>query len=232
MCGHPDPFRSVRDLGRVPARCSWPSGIPEGRSPRWLPAWLPVSEGPGRPVRPPRTVRFSGRTYAQLARIVRALCACRRSLPLAVGCCCCCHRCCQLSTGAAVASRAAPCRGWPASGPGRLRPGPWSLTGVRRGSGVKRDVACTFIRHLSPVLVVPRSLSRLRLEERTRTLSGPSPDPSPARTVAPSRSRGRGPGVHRQSPVRAAISAVSGTPRGLLLRRAPALPRRRSGRPC
>src|SRR5271166_692178 len=24
----------------------------------------------------------------------------------------------------------APCRGWPASGPGRLRPGPWFLTGV------------------------------------------------------------------------------------------------------
>ena len=31
--GRPDPFRSVRDLGRVPARCSWASGIPEGRSP-------------------------------------------------------------------------------------------------------------------------------------------------------------------------------------------------------
>ena len=44
MCGHPAPFRSVRDLGRVPARCSWPSGIPERRSPRWLPAWLPVVE--------------------------------------------------------------------------------------------------------------------------------------------------------------------------------------------
>ena len=27
------------------ARCSWPSGISESRSPRWLPAWLPVSEG-------------------------------------------------------------------------------------------------------------------------------------------------------------------------------------------
>ena len=26
MCGHPDPFRSVRDLGRVPARCSSSSG--------------------------------------------------------------------------------------------------------------------------------------------------------------------------------------------------------------
>ena len=37
MCGRPDRFRSVRDLGRVPARCSWPSGIPQGRSPRWLP---------------------------------------------------------------------------------------------------------------------------------------------------------------------------------------------------
>jgi hypothetical protein len=45
MGGWPDPFRSVRDLDRVPARCSWPSGIPESRSPRWLPAWLPVSEG-------------------------------------------------------------------------------------------------------------------------------------------------------------------------------------------
>jgi hypothetical protein len=42
--GRPDPFRTVRDLGRIPARCSWPSGIPEGRSPRWLPARLPVAE--------------------------------------------------------------------------------------------------------------------------------------------------------------------------------------------
>ncbi len=41
----PDWFRSVRDLGRVPVRCSCQSGIPEGRSPRWLPAWLPVAEG-------------------------------------------------------------------------------------------------------------------------------------------------------------------------------------------
>ena len=40
----PDPFRSVHDLGRVPGRCSWPSGIPIGRSPRWLPAGLPVAE--------------------------------------------------------------------------------------------------------------------------------------------------------------------------------------------
>ena len=47
---------------------------------------------------------------------------------------------------------------------------------VRRGSRVKRDFACTFTRYVSPVLVVLRSQSRLRLEGRTRTLSGPSPD--------------------------------------------------------
>ena len=47
---------------------------------------------------------------------------------------------------------------------------------VRRGSGVKRDFACTFTRHFPPVLVVLRSQSCLRLEGRTRTLSGPSPD--------------------------------------------------------
>jgi len=45
MCGHPDPFGSVRDLGCVLARCSYPSGISETRSSRWLPAWLPASDG-------------------------------------------------------------------------------------------------------------------------------------------------------------------------------------------
>jgi hypothetical protein len=57
---------------------------------------------------------------------------------------------------------------------------------VRRGSGVKRDFACTFTRHLLPVRVVLRSQSCLRLEGRARTLSGPSPDLSPAGTSAPS----------------------------------------------
>ena len=41
MSGHPDLFRSVRDLGRIPVGCSCPSGISEGCSPGWLPAWLP-----------------------------------------------------------------------------------------------------------------------------------------------------------------------------------------------
>jgi hypothetical protein len=52
---------------------------------------------------------------------------------------------------------AAPCRGWPASGPGRFRPGPWFLTGVSAVvSGVKRDFACTLAGALPPVLVVLR----------------------------------------------------------------------------
>ena len=65
----------------------------------------------------------------------------------------------------------------------------WPLSSdrsARRGSRVKRDFACTFTRLASPVLVVLRSRSRLRLEGRARTLSGPSPDLSPARTLAPS----------------------------------------------
>jgi hypothetical protein len=72
----------------------------------------------------------------------------------------------------------APCRGWRASGPGRLRPGPWFLTGVSVVvSGVKRsNLACTLAGTFPPVLVVLRAQSRLRLEGRTRTPSGPSPD--------------------------------------------------------
>jgi hypothetical protein len=57
---------------------------------------------------------------------------------------------------------------------------------ARRGSGVKRDFACTFTRRFSPVLVARRSQSRLMLEGRARTLSGPSPDLSQAATLPPS----------------------------------------------
>ena len=65
---------------------------------------------------------------------------------------------------------------------------------VRRGSGVKRDFACTFTRHFSPVLVVLRSQSCLRLEGRTRTLRGPSPEPSLAPVLDFSGHPRRGPG--------------------------------------
>jgi hypothetical protein len=41
LCGHPDPFRSVRDLGLVPPGCPRASGVSRGCSSTWLPAWLP-----------------------------------------------------------------------------------------------------------------------------------------------------------------------------------------------
>jgi len=41
MFGHPDPFRSVRDLGPVPPGCPRGSGASRGCSSVWLPAWLP-----------------------------------------------------------------------------------------------------------------------------------------------------------------------------------------------
>jgi hypothetical protein len=91
----------------------------------------------------------------------------------------------SLLQSAVVSWPAARCRGWPASGPGRLRPGPCLLTGVAAlGSGVKSDSAYTVTRHFLPVLVARRSRSRLRREGRTRTLSGSSPDLSPAKTLA------------------------------------------------
>jgi hypothetical protein len=41
QCRRPDPFRTVRDLGRVRVRCPCESGELQGRSSVWLPAWLP-----------------------------------------------------------------------------------------------------------------------------------------------------------------------------------------------
>jgi len=81
--------------------------------------------------------------------------------------------------------RPARCRGWPASGPGRLPPGPCLLAGVSAEvSGVKCDFACTLAGHFPPVLIVLRSRSRLRREGRARTLSGPSPELRLIRTPA------------------------------------------------
>jgi hypothetical protein len=57
---------------------------------------------------------------------------------------------------------------------------------VRRGSGVKRDFACTLAGTFPPVLVALRAQSRLMLEGRTRTLSGPSLDLNQATALPPS----------------------------------------------
>ena len=159
MCGHPDPFRSVRNLGRVPVRCSSSYGFPKGCSPRWLPAWLPR-----------RCAHGSGGGHPDLSNL-STLPAWTRSL---------------ISPRAEIIPRIfrimklppripAPCRGWPASGPGRLPPGLWFLTGVSaEAARVKRDFACTLTDAFPPVLVVLRSQSRSMLEGRTRTLIGSS----------------------------------------------------------
>jgi hypothetical protein len=115
-----------------------------------------------------QTVRFSGRTYPKLARIVRALCAGRCRLPLLV-----------LSTRHGPSGKK-PTR--TVQGMARVRFGQapaWPLASgrsVRRGSRIKHDFACTFTRQLTPLLVVLRLQSCLMLEGRARTLSGPSPE--------------------------------------------------------
>jgi hypothetical protein len=84
-----------------------------------------------------------------------------------------------VNSAPAIRQQPAPCRGWPAPGPGRLRPGPYILAGVSAEvSGIKHDFACTLTGAFPPVLVVLRAQSCLMLEGRTRTLSGPFPDRS------------------------------------------------------
>ena len=61
----------------------------------------------------------------------------------------------------------APCRGWPASGPGRFRPGPWSLAGG--GTGAPRSMVAQG--HFRRKREAP-----LTVEGCRRTLSGPSTD--------------------------------------------------------
>jgi hypothetical protein len=63
---------------------------------------------------------------------------------------------------------AAPCRGWPASGPGRLLPGPWLLT----GGGAEAPRSRVAVGHFRRKREAP-----LTVEGHPRTLSGPSPDP-------------------------------------------------------
>jgi hypothetical protein len=59
--GHPAPFRSVRDLGVVPGRLSVPVRTSKELFIRVAPSVAP---------RLAPTVRFSGRTYPELLRIV------------------------------------------------------------------------------------------------------------------------------------------------------------------
>jgi hypothetical protein len=122
-----------------------------------------------RPLRPQLAAPLGGWPLSQLTEGVGGgSCLLLSGVVAALGCCIVTTRTWQGM--ARVRSGQAPA--WPLS----------SDRSVRRGSGVKRDFACTITRHFLPVLVARRSRSRLRLEGRTRTLSGSSPDLSPART--------------------------------------------------
>ena len=80
---------------------------------------------------------------------------------------------------------------------------------VRRGSGVKRDFACTLTRHFPPVFVVLRSQSCLRLEGRARTAQRAIPGSEPSQNSCTFRCTwGRGPGGHRQTGVRVSPARV------------------------
>ena len=85
-----------------------------------------------------------------------------------------------------VQSSPAGCREWPASGPGRLQPGPCVLARVSVELQCQASLRVYVDQALITVLVVLRLQWRLMLEGRTRTLRGPSPDLSPAETFAPS----------------------------------------------
>lgn len=66
------------------------------------------------------------------------------------------------------------CSGWPASGPGRLPPGSWSLTGVpAEVSGIMHDFACAFARCFYLYsLSCGLSVARRELEEETGYRAG------------------------------------------------------------
>jgi hypothetical protein len=70
-----------------------------------------------------------------------------------------------------LASPPAPCRGWPASSPGRLRPGPLVLT----GGGIEAPRSGVAEGHFRRKRAAP-----LTVEGCRRILSGPSPEPRPA----------------------------------------------------
>jgi hypothetical protein len=89
LCGHPDPFRTVRDLGRVFARCSRESEVSEDGSFRWLPAWLPGgkvhSSGGRRSESADCGVDLAGHTPVR-ALLRRSFRACSGSWPTAFPC--------------------------------------------------------------------------------------------------------------------------------------------------
>jgi hypothetical protein len=165
QCGHPDPFRSVRGLGFVTARCSHPSGELQGRSSVWLPAWLP-SVGH-------HHVLVLVTTIGPLPSAVTAP-APPGHLPEPD--CCRTLRQTALSKGRRSRLRSRSEASW----------GHASTVGSATAN-LSGRYGCVCISASRPPRAMHMAVmqSRLRVEGRTRTLSGPSPDLSPTRTLAP-----------------------------------------------
>jgi len=194
LSGHPDPFRSVRDLGRLSVRCSRESGFPRRRSSGWLPAWLPGKRD-SRLRRPP----------LRSSEFVPSACPDSIAHPWEVRN----HSAYIPDHGNCPRDRPHRAGDGPRPGPGRLPPGPWFLTGVSAEvSSVKRDFACTLARHLPLMLVTRRSQSRLMLEGRARKLSGLSPGPEPSQNASAFR-------PHADSPPHSGTVAVTSSWRRL-----------------
>jgi hypothetical protein len=64
LCGPPDPFRTVRDLGLVSPGCPGGSGSSESRSSVWLPAWLPGADPRPSAFRPDISSVGTGRSHS------------------------------------------------------------------------------------------------------------------------------------------------------------------------
>ena len=147
--GRPDPFRSVRDLGRFLARCLCQSGEAEGRSSVWLPAWLPRHRA-----RPDLSVGCDPRQQEGSDR--EPSCPSRARFALgAVGTVC--HQGSQarprlVLIGQTLASldKELPLHGEPAIAPFRLRPGIWMVTAeldVRPVEPNDPDNHCRYVAH-------------------------------------------------------------------------------------
>jgi hypothetical protein len=145
-----------------------------------------------RPVRSPPTVRFSGRTYPQVAMRSASVRVCCRPLPFAVAWCWCCYGCCQGTDGL---TRRPP----PMPGLGTIRHRAGLRVQVSRAwdgpyPGQARCLALGFWPECFRRLNVKggrrsfpeETRSALDIEGKHVTIQGPSPDLSLAMPFAPS----------------------------------------------
>ena len=89
-----------------------------------------------------------------------------------------------VNSAPAIRQQPAPCRGWPAPGPGRLRPGPYILAGVSAEvSGIKHDFVYVD-RRLSACAGCPAGTVMLDAGGADTYTKRAIPGPEPVRTLA------------------------------------------------